>query len=348
MTSLSAEVYRRFLEYVLADLAERRNQRGEGFLRSQRREETVSGQKQRVLLTGRHISYRGQDWFRGSDCSLRLTLAVMAGEKYHRTKTGKDRGANWSACLSVAAQILRPEPVQLHDYCDFVHGEKVPAQSPCEALRSRFMKGRRGPRRRIKLQPASARSQPLASIKPKVTEWRDARFAVLDARIAQDEARARVQKHKPEVLRFANTIRVQVDRFRRQYRRNNLNLDHEFDEWFGRWRYDCCRDNEWCAEVQTGYRRQLAICENGLGPCHHQTAMATLSLAQLLHTMGKFDEAVPVYRLALERWRVTTPVPEDRRAVALSSITAELGNCQAKRPPHPGLRRVLPGLNFNR
>jgi hypothetical protein len=170
-------------------------------------------------------------------------------------------------------------------------------------------------------------------MKPKVTEGRGGRFAELDAQIAEEEARARVQKHKPEVLRLAKTIRVQVDWFRRKYLSNNLNLDREFDEWFGRFRYDCCRDNEWCAEVEPGYRRQLAICENGLGPCHHQTAMATLGLAQLLHTMGKFDDATPVYRLALERWEVATSVSEARRAVALSLISHELANCLAKRPP---------------
>ncbi len=317
------------MEYLLADLAERRSQHGGGLLRGQRREETLSGQKRRVPVRGKHICYTGQERFRESDCSLRLTLAVMAAEKYHRAKTGRDWGANWTACLSVAEHILRPSPVQLDNCFDFVHGKKAPAASPCEALRCRFMKGRRGPRPRIKLQPVSVRSQPLASTRPKVTECRDARFAELDALIAQDEARARGQKHKPEVLRLANTIRAQV----RQYRRNQLNLDQEFNQWFARFRYECYRDSEWWAEVEPKYRRQLAISEKTLDPSNHWTAMATLSLAQLLHTRGKFDEAAAVYGTALERWKVATPVSEDRRAAALSLISQELAHCHAKRPP---------------
>jgi len=127
--------------------------------------------------------------------------------------------------------------------------------------------------------------------------------------------------------RQVETVRTQVARFKSKH----PEFDKLFEAEFRGFRYQFCRDAGWCAEAELEYRRGLADCENELGPYDHWTAMATLSFARVLQAQGKLDDAIPVYRLAHERWGMATPVSEDRRAVALSSITDELASCRAGR-----------------
>ena len=71
-------VYKQFIAYTLSDIAERRTQAGIVPKRGERRREFVAGASRRVFIAGEHVCYQGPEAFRGSDASLRLTLAVTA------------------------------------------------------------------------------------------------------------------------------------------------------------------------------------------------------------------------------------------------------------------------------
>ena len=98
--------------------------------------------------------------------------------------------------------------------------------------------------------------------------------------------------------------------------------------WLGAFRHESCRDAEWYAEAEQEYRWRVHNAEEQLGPRQILTASHTLNLARLLHEQGKFDEALPIYRLALERW---SSLPTDvgaRRTAAIAMIEQEIEHCR--------------------
>lgn len=78
---LSPRVYQDFGYYVLDDLAERKADSGEKLQRGRRRIQNSNGKSSPVYLVGKHICYQGRVRFRGSDFSLRISLAVRALER---------------------------------------------------------------------------------------------------------------------------------------------------------------------------------------------------------------------------------------------------------------------------
>jgi hypothetical protein len=78
---LSAQVYQDFCYWILDDLAERKTDSGENLERGRRRVQTINGRSRPVYLLGKHICYQGKLPFRGSDFSLRVSIAVRALEK---------------------------------------------------------------------------------------------------------------------------------------------------------------------------------------------------------------------------------------------------------------------------
>src|SRR5258708_2473293 len=97
-----------FILHVLGDVCERITQNGEILARGRRREEQLNGGVGRVALRGYHMNLGGGNGFnysfRGSDASLRLTLAVTAAEE---TRGGIRSFAN--ACADVAVLLEKAE-----------------------------------------------------------------------------------------------------------------------------------------------------------------------------------------------------------------------------------------------
>jgi hypothetical protein len=132
-----------------------------------------------------------------------------------------------------------------------------------------------------------------------------------------------------DYYRQVETIRTQASRFRRK----RADFRRLFEGKFGTYRFQF--DPEWDNDDEAVYRQRMVNNEKKLGPYAHWTAMATIALARFLHARERFGEAEPVYQLALERWRKATPVSEDRRELAVSSILSEIENCRSGRPLGP-------------
>jgi hypothetical protein len=330
---LDFEIYRNFMKHVLEYEAMRVNQFGKRLLRGQRRYEMVAGEKRRVPLRGRHIEYSGVERFRGSDSLLRQTLAVRAGEIYHKAKTGKERGANWNACQMVAELQIQ---------------------------RGRAPEARRGPKR--KPTPATAPARPANyRSKPREIEGRDPRFAELDAAMAEEETRkCAVAKRRREVDRVARSIKKAVDAFRA--RQKGWDLDAMFRGWFSAYRFDHHRDAEWYAEQEVIYRARVEQVEDFLGPAEGRTrpepprgispamwertkaygmctrqsdlARAIVVLAHLYHEQRKYRQAIAEYNRALAIY-TSAAMPEPLREVSLCWIPAQIANCEAAKAPDP-------------
>ncbi|MDP2998271.1 MAG: tetratricopeptide repeat protein [Bryobacterales bacterium] len=116
------------------------------------------------------------------------------------------------------------------------------------------------------------------------------------------------------------TIRTQALRFMRKC----AGFDQLFEREFRRFRAEYYRDAEWCGEEEVGLRANLKDCEAQLGPTDPWTAMMTRNLARLLQKQGKVEEAESVFRLALERWKSASSVPDERRREAIGSIEQAL------------------------
>jgi tetratricopeptide (TPR) repeat protein len=339
---LHPEIHKRFMEHVLGDLAERRNERGEKLLRGQRREEVVSGERRRVYLRGDHVCYLGpSEHFRGSDSTIRLDWAIRAGKLYYQATHVGTTGGEWNGALLTAELLLRSE------------------SRVCERFRARFLQGRRGPKPKSELKPKRRKSRSVAPIPTKVTGWRSPRLAELDAAIAEEERRRAGPKHPPEIERLARTILNQVDTFRR--RQTKLDLDQIFEARFAAFRFDFCRDAEWYAEQEAVYKARIDTAEEFLDPaegrsdqqppqqvparvweqmvankmCTQKTDVATamVNLARLYHEQGKYSEAEPYYRRAIAIYNAASSVPEPWQKVILPWIDAQMANCRDGRGP---------------
>jgi hypothetical protein len=128
----------------------------------------------------------------------------------------------------------------------------------------------------------------------------------------------------PNYHRRAETIRAQACRFKSQHPDFRRRIDAEFAAF--RWRF--CRDAEWYTETESMYWQRLASLERAHGEHDQCTAEATAVLARHLHEQGKFEEAIPVYSLALERWKLATPVSEERRQTALAVIAQNIADAK--------------------
>ena len=93
-TTSNRSVYFEFAQWMLREVAERRDRQGERLERGQRRFATSRSRKLRFEIRGEHISYGGSERFRDNDLSFRLALALRALEQVGET--------NWNACLTVA------------------------------------------------------------------------------------------------------------------------------------------------------------------------------------------------------------------------------------------------------
>ena len=172
-------MYKQFIIYTLSDMAERRTQSGIVLKRGERRRELIAGLSRRVFIAGNDVCYQGRETLRGSDASLRLTLAVTAAELLERD-AGKGRGANWTACLYVANALMA---------------------SPCQRLRERFHQVRvaKQDREELKMRPNTN------------VAGRDPRFQELDALIDADKA-----SRSAPLRKLAAVVRNDVGRFRRR------------------------------------------------------------------------------------------------------------------------------------
>jgi hypothetical protein len=305
---MDPNVYLWFAKSWLCDLAVRLDQQGRMLGRGRRRQELVAGKTQRVFLRGKHVCHQdaekknGKLRFRGSDSAFRLTLAVMACEKWHQAVTTKTRGANWRACFMVAAFLLS--------------SRELP-------LRSHFLQGRRG--RRPKPAPCS----PITPRPTPAAESRDRapRFAELDALISADR-----QERIPApttLRRLARSISSEV----RKWRKDNPDYARDFDMWFRTFRFSHWRDTAWYKEAEPLYRERMRVAVTGVGEAAQWTAMMTTNLAILLHEQGKHREALRVYQCAMDRWQIARDVPEARRQAALTLLQQEMRSCEAAARP---------------
>jgi hypothetical protein len=136
--------------------------------------------------------------------------------------------------------------------------------------------------------------------------------------------------HKVEV------IRTEASR----YKREHADFPGAFAKELSLYRNTFCRGLELYAQEETMYRDLLAKCEKDLSPCHQLTATNTVNLARALHEQGKFDDAIPVYWLGFARAMAARWAPHYRPLV-MSSILAEIENCQNRCPPAFSLRRMI-------
>ncbi|MGA2648283.1 MAG: tetratricopeptide repeat protein [Candidatus Sulfotelmatobacter sp.] len=125
--------------------------------------------------------------------------------------------------------------------------------------------------------------------------------------------------HDPEV----ETIRVQAASFKRDC----VGFAQLFDFEFAMFR-ELFRDPDWYCEAERGCRDWMLRAEKQLGPCHQQTAEATLQLAELLHEQKKFSEAEELYDLALKRWTDAPSIGARQRESAMASILLNKQNCR--------------------
>ena len=305
---MNADAYLQFAQSVLSDLAIRRDSQGRSVARGKRRTEFISGQTVRVSLQGDHICYSGDETnangkkIRGSDSAFRLNLAVSACERY-LADTGTDKGLSRQACLMVAGFVL---------------------SSLAMPLRTVFLKGQRGPKRKLKSQPSESRKQSAIV----VTETSDPRFAELDALIAASPKRLKV----PSTCdRLARTVSEE----NRRYRVHNPKWATAFELWFGAFRFSHYRDHDWYARTEMAWRQCLANCEQSLGPydClvgHYCLCLGSLSLEQL-----KFEEAEEWYRRAWAAWLGASNLSPNYRSWLLNTSATGIGHCRDRVPLPP-------------
>lgn len=216
---MDAEVYRRYIPYVLSDVAERRTLEGVRLGRGQRRTVKVLGKSTKVFIRGDHICYQGVPGLWDSDAPLRLTMAVIAAELLEEAEHGRNRGNHNRACILVAEQIMA---------------------SPCERLRNRFLKRERDLRRNEPSQETISQL-PRESVASKSAPGIN-RMEELD-RIIADQVRRNASRRKADslLLRLAATVRTQVARFRRK----NPGWRSEFDFHIANFRFTFYGDADW-------------------------------------------------------------------------------------------------------
>jgi hypothetical protein len=136
--------------------------------------------------------------------------------------------------------------------------------------------------------------------------------------------------------RKVEMIRAEVSRYKREHE----DFTGAFAKELGLYRNTFCRDAELYAQEESMYRDLLAKCEKDLSPCHQLTATYTVNLARALHEQRRFDDAIPMYRLGFARSMAARWAPHHRPLV-MSSILAEIKNCQNRCPPAFSLSRTI-------
>ncbi len=327
------EYYERFAIHILSDLAERRDEDGAVMQRGERRTRVADGEQRRVPLRGESVCYVGVEPGRGSDSSLRLTMAVTAFEKAYQETHRRSRGGNWDGCVRTAELILE--------------GDRKGWQ-PYKRLRLRFLVGKRGAKRPSgKVSRKQRKKQiprPRTVVRP--TEEGRERFRELDALIAAGGQSSTRQQTSvaPGVFRLAKIVRSQVERFRRKH----SDWRRSFDLRFSAFRYDHCRDDQWYREQELIYRSRLHSAE--AGSFMNTIAIEAANLAVLCHEQGKYPEAQAIYLKARDAWAVATTAGDVRRGIALKWIDVQIANCIEHNLPEPRPGYRLPqteGSTFN-
>ena len=295
---------------ILSDVAERRDQSGQGLERGQRREEEVGDEKQRVFLRGDHIWYQGHERYRGSDASFRLTMAVTWFEREFRGQLHKKRGANAYACKKTANLLLG---------------------SGCSRLAARFLQGRRGrkPKTKSETEPkGETPSTKRQGVQPARSPTQlNPRNAELDRLI---EMERNVRPESPEAERLTKIIRAQVGAFRR----NNPDWEQLFEGWYGAYRWRWHRDAKWYEEQEVHYRRCLESSKQTMDADDPFIAMTLVNLARVCHEQKKYTEAEPNYQEAARIYR-SAKLKEDFRELVLDWMSEEIENCRRRKLPNP-------------
>ena len=298
-------IYRAVARRMMSDLAVRRVQNGRILRRGRKRVELIAGEHRQIRLTGDTRCHSVGTDLRKTDFSWRATIAVTAEEEAYILDSGRERGANWHACVRVAQLAL---------------------ESSCSRLREHLLLGHRGRKRRSwedeEPRPSVSRS---SAQKTGVAETRDQRFAELDAQIARDAERLKQPKLPEPVRRMANVIRIQV----RQYRSRSRFWRKEFEDQVGGYIFEN-RDADWYDDNLPIYRERLGLAEVEFDPDDRYLAALTLAFAELLTEGGsyrkeRYDEAQHYFRLAINRWRgASNSVPDIHRQVAIDLASAKL------------------------
>jgi hypothetical protein len=137
----------------------------------------------------------------------------------------------------------------------------------------------------------------------------------------------------------AMSIRTQVLRFIR----NTPSFQKQFTGWFAAFQMHFARTPEWLQRQEQPYRERLRAAENALRerlgrePEPHDydfwAINCTGCLAELLHELGRFEEARPYYELAITRLcAATMPMLPGYRENTLQQLTCEMGDCLDHRP----------------
>lgn len=138
------------------------------------------------------------------------------------------------------------------------------------------------------------------------------------------------------------------------YKGSRPNFDREFKALFGGFCMDFARTPEWLETQEPVYRRRLQSAEDELRevkgsepqPSDYDFFAISLTgvLAELLHELGKFGEALPYYELAIKRLEAATiPMLPGYRENTLEQLTSEMADCLGKRSLKQGLGQV-PGI----
>lgn len=305
---MDPNIYLTFAKHTLGDLAERRTHAGQKMARGERRYEVVNGVKQRVPLLGKRVCYQEgestQVQLRGTDSTVRLTMAVMACERYGHVTRGVTF-THKAACRKVAEIILESD-------------------APIGEL---FLKGTRGPKSRARTHRDQSRAKVASKTKPSPAgEKRASIFNELDALMAAEKTyEPDPAEPLQEVERLTRIIRSQVGEFIK----NNPNVAQQFEAWFGAYRFAEKRDREWRNEVEAGYRRRVKATAETMGTTDQWTAMATSNLACLLHDQGKHAEATTTYKRAIKQWKGATNVNPKRRNEAIAMLEEKLANIKS-------------------
>ena len=235
-------------------------------------------------------------------------MAVTWFERQYLQKPHKTRGANWYACVQTANLLL---------------------DSGCIELRSKFLKGKRGPQRKVissserKKITNPRRGEPI-----RAPGSRKACFAELDALIELEEEEKRPAS--PEALQLAGIIRSQVGSFRRKHR----DWRQLFEGWYGSFRSDFQRDANWYEEQEQVYLRRLQMARKSRKPTDPLIGMSAVNLARLYHEQRRYVEAEGYYQEAVRSYR-SASVKKDFRQLVLAWIADQLENCRKRRPHDP-------------
>jgi hypothetical protein len=185
---------------------------------------------------------------------------------------------------------------------------------------------------------------PLIEQASRLMTAKDTRFTPIQFTIGHTKRGNRIHRlstkaGREDLFRLSETIRVTA----LTYKTERKDFAREFEGWFGAYRMAYARTQEWLHSQEQPYRDWLQAADTMLGKNLDRepefadydvmTISLTGSLAELLHDLGKFDEARKYYQLAIARLRDSAAMMlPGYRYTTLAQLARELMDCWENLP----------------